>query len=62
MIKLSFENNKIIIQNKGTYRGADGELYPYTSTSVEGVGAEDLWNYIKYLETKICDLEEASRY
>lgn len=25
---------------------------PYASTYVEGIGAEDIWDYIKYLESK----------
>ena len=61
-MKLSYKNNKIIIHQQGNYKGCDGEMYPYATTSVEGLGTEDLWNYIKYLESKICDLEEERRY
>jgi hypothetical protein len=52
-LKLSFEKNTIIVHNQDTYKGCDGEMYSYAATYVEGSGAEDVWNYIKYLENKV---------
>lgn len=52
-IKLEFKNNKIIVHKQGEYKGCDGQMYPYASTHVEGTGAEDIWNYIRYLESKV---------
>jgi hypothetical protein len=51
-IKLEFKNNKIIVHKQGEYKGCDGQMYPYASTHVEGTGAKDIWDYIRYLESK----------
>jgi len=57
-LKLSYCDNKIVVHSHGEYKGCDGEMYPYTSTSVEGVGTEDIWDYIQYLEQKLKEVSK----
>jgi hypothetical protein len=52
-MKLEFNNNTIWIIPEGEYKGADGNMYPYTASCVEGVGIHKLWEYIQGLESQV---------